>query len=63
MAREPKYYSITGREYIGYIILILIVFLLVGLLSSISVKSAMFVLFIVVFFALVIGNIDNLIRG
>jgi hypothetical protein len=63
MAREPKYYSITRREYLGYVILILIVFLLVGLLSSISVKLAMFVLFIVVFFAFVIRNIDNFIRG
>jgi hypothetical protein len=63
MAREPQYYSITIREYIGYIILILVVFLLVGFLSSINVKLAIFVLFVVVLFALVIGNIDNFLRG
>lgn len=63
MAKEPKYYSITRREYKRYIILILAVFLLVGFLSSISVKLAMFVLFVVVFFALVIVNIDNFLRG
>jgi succinate-acetate transporter protein len=63
MAKEPKYYSITRRQYTGYIILIFVVFLLVGFLSSISVKLAMFVLFVVVFFALVIGNIDNFLRG
>jgi hypothetical protein len=63
MVRELRYYSITRREYIGYVILILVVFLLVWFLSSISVKLAMFVLFVVVLFALVIGNIDNFLRG
>jgi hypothetical protein len=47
----------------GYGILILIVFILVWFLSSISAKLVMFVIFVVVFFALVIGTIDNFLRG